>query len=192
MYVCLLGPRNCGGDKADSRRGGSMAAQLSPDMPQPAMDQFLAAAFGVQTNPFSVKDIFESRKDAVAWGLLQRTLKLDAPRALARGTVPRPSCSREPAPTTPRQLPPTPTVWPGTHSFPGLREAPSSHASSAAPAAAARRRRPEGGGGCGGQEAAARCAATAVAAAAAVAATAAATVVAAAMASAAVRRWWQR
>ena len=105
---------------------------------------------------------------------------------------PRPSCSREPAPTTPRQLPPTPTVWPGTHSFPGLREAPSSHASSAAPAAAARRRRPEGGGGCGGQEAAARCAATAVAAAVAVAATAAATVVAAAMASAAVRRWWQR
>ena len=71
MYVCLLGPRNCGGDKADSRRGGSMAAQLSPDMPQPAMDQFLAAAFGVQTNPFSVKDIFESRKDAVAWGLLR-------------------------------------------------------------------------------------------------------------------------
>ena len=66
MYVCLLGPRNCGGDKADSRRGGSMAAQLSPDMPQPAMDQFLAAAFGVQTNPFSVKDIFEGRKDDVA------------------------------------------------------------------------------------------------------------------------------
>ena len=81
MYVCLLGPRNCGGDKADSRWGGSMAAQLSPDMPQPAMDQFLAAAFGVQTNPCSVKDIFESRKDAVAWGLLQRTLKLDDKQA---------------------------------------------------------------------------------------------------------------
>ena len=55
--------------------------QLSPDMAQPAMDQFLAAAFGVQTNPFSVKDIFESRKDAVAWGLLQRTLKLDDKQA---------------------------------------------------------------------------------------------------------------
>ena len=27
-----------------------ISAQLSPDMPQPAMDQFLAAAFGVQTN----------------------------------------------------------------------------------------------------------------------------------------------
>ena len=55
--------------------------QLSPDMAQPAMNQFLAAAFGVQTNPFSVKDIFESRKEAVAWGLLERTLKLDDKQA---------------------------------------------------------------------------------------------------------------
>ena len=55
--------------------------QLSPDMAQPAMNQFLAAAFGVQTNPFSVKDIFESREDAVAWGLLERTLKLDDKQA---------------------------------------------------------------------------------------------------------------
>ena len=55
--------------------------QLSPDMAQPAMDQFLAAAFGIQASPFSVKDIFESRKDPVAWGLLQRTLKLDDKQA---------------------------------------------------------------------------------------------------------------
>ena len=54
MYVCFCGPPEL-----------MAQPQLSPDMAQPAMDQFLlmpAAAFGVQTNPFSVKDIFESRK----------------------------------------------------------------------------------------------------------------------------------
>ena len=53
--------------------------QLSPKMEKPELDHYLRAAFGVQSSPFSVEQIFDASRpmNSTAWQLIAQVLKLD-------------------------------------------------------------------------------------------------------------------
>lgn len=64
---------------ADPEPQSPAAQQLSPDMEKPALDEFLTAAFGVQSNPFTVQEIFDGARamNETAWTMIQRLLQLN-------------------------------------------------------------------------------------------------------------------
>eukprot|EP00966_Prymnesium_polylepis_P078713 1824386-Prymnesium_polylepis.1 len=53
--------------------------QLSPKMEKPQLDHYLRAAFGVQSNPFTVEEIFSGARpmNSTAWVMISRLLGLD-------------------------------------------------------------------------------------------------------------------
>ena len=48
---------------------------LSPAMAKTELDTFLEETFGVQSNPFTVEEVFDASKEPTAWKLIQKVLK---------------------------------------------------------------------------------------------------------------------
>ena len=55
--------------------------QLCRVMEKADLDSFLKEAFGIQSNDFQAKELFDMAKDATAWSAVQRSLALDDTKA---------------------------------------------------------------------------------------------------------------
>ena len=57
-------------------------ASLHPTMDKAALDLFLRAGFGVESNPWEVEEIFKFARNPAAWAPVERVFKLAGGRTL--------------------------------------------------------------------------------------------------------------